>query len=93
MSYLAYPLVIKDDRINRKQLMRALEDKGVETRPLFGCVPTQQIAYRYLRDKYLGRLPNAERAGSRGFYIGCHQCLSEADLQFIAEAFDEVLSG
>jgi perosamine synthetase len=86
ISYLAYPLVIKDGGINREQLMMQLEQKGVETRPLFGCIPTQQPAFEYLKTQYRGRLPNADFIGRNAFYIACHQYLTQEDLYFIVEA-------
>jgi len=85
VSYLAYPIVIRDAKINREQLMRKLEQKGVETRPLFGCIPTQQPAFNYLKTQYEKRLPTADFVGKNGFYVGCHQYQSQADLDFIIE--------
>jgi perosamine synthetase len=94
VSYLAYPLVIKKPLvISRKALRHALEGSGIETRPLFGCIPTQQPAYAHLRKKYLGRLPNAEYIGANGFYIGCHQYLTKQDLDLIIAAFRRILKG
>jgi dTDP-4-amino-4,6-dideoxygalactose transaminase len=92
VSYIAYPIVIKDNAINREELMRKLEDKGIENRPLFGCIPTQQPAFSYLKSKYTGKLPNADYVGKNGLYIGCHQYLSQADLDLIVEVFEQVLS-
>jgi len=89
VSYLAYPIVCKG--INRKKLMMQLESKGIETRPLFGCIPTQQPAYKFLRNKYKGKLLNAEHVGSNGFYIGCHQYLTQDDLEYIIKTFKEIL--
>ncbi|MDD4899081.1 MAG: DegT/DnrJ/EryC1/StrS family aminotransferase [Candidatus Omnitrophica bacterium] len=92
VSYLAYPLVIKDSRIiSRFRLRRELEHRGIETRPLFGCIPTQQPAYRFLEKKYKNKLPVAEYLGLNGFYIGCHQYLEKADLDKIISVFHEVL--
>lgn len=92
ISYLAYPIVIKrTDIINRKILRYKLEEHGIETRPLFGCIPTQQPAYEYLKEKYDGRLPNAEYVGANGFYIGCHQYISKKDLDFIISVFHRIL--
>ena len=86
ISYLAYPIVIKKpDIISRKKLRSELEKRGVETRPLFGCIPTQQPAYKYLKEKYEGKLPNAEYIGKNAFYIGCHQYLEQEDLDFVIE--------
>jgi perosamine synthetase len=93
VSYLAYPIVIRDEKlVSRKQLRQRLEAEGIETRPLFGCIPTQQPAYAYLKDEYEGRLPNAEYVGRNGFYVGCHQYLTSEDLDHIAGAFDRALS-
>jgi dTDP-4-amino-4,6-dideoxygalactose transaminase len=92
VSYLAYPIVIKAGKgIGRKTLMQALEEKGIETRPLFGCIPTQQPAYRRLKKRYDGKLPNADHVGEKGFYVGCHQYLTRPDLDYMVEAFRSVL--
>ena len=92
VSYLAYPIVIKrPEIISRKLLRQELERAGIETRPLFGCVPTQQPAYAYLRKKYAGKLPNAQYLGANGFYIGCHQYLTKEDLDFTIKGFQRIL--
>jgi dTDP-4-amino-4,6-dideoxygalactose transaminase len=85
VSYLAYPIVIRDNRINREKFMSKLEQQGVETRPLFGCIPTQQPAFSFLKSQYDGRLPIADFVGKNGFYLGCHQYLSQDDLDFVVE--------
>lgn len=90
VSYLAYPLVVKG-RISRRILREELEKNGIETRPLFGCIPTQQPAYAYLKDEYEGRLPNADYLGNNGFYIGCHQYLEKDDLDYIINVFSKIL--
>ena len=92
VSYLAYPMVIKDTKkISRRKLREYLEKRGIESRPLFGCIPTQQPAYNHLKSKYSGRLPMAEYLGSNGFYIGCHQYLGEKELDYIIDVFGELL--
>ncbi|MCS7232246.1 MAG: DegT/DnrJ/EryC1/StrS family aminotransferase [Elusimicrobiota bacterium] len=92
VSYLAYPLVIKKPKlVNRKKLRYELEKKGIETRPMFGCIPTQQPAYKFLKEKYDGRLPNAEYAGKNGFYLGCHQYLKEEDLDYIIKTIKNII--
>lgn len=92
VSYLAYPLVIrKPEVISRKKLRMELEKRGIETRPLFGCVPLQQPAYSYLKKTYKNKLPNAELVGENGFYIGAHQYLKEEDLRYIVSVFETIL--
>lgn len=93
VSYLGYPLVIKKpEKISRKKLRTELEKNGVETRPLFGCIPTQQPAYQHLAATYQGKLPNAEYVGKNGFYIGCHQYLKQDDLEYVPKIFRKILS-
>jgi len=91
VSYLGYPLVLKDG--GREKLTAQLEERGIETRPLFGCIPLQQPAYGYLKEQYSGKLPNAEYLGRQGFYIGCHQDVTQLDLDYIIKSFGEILDG
>ena len=94
VSYLAYPLVIRrPEVISRMILRQRLEKAGIETRPLFGCIPTQQPAYKHLKEKYTGKLPNADYVGLNAFYIGCHQYLTQGDLDYIIETFKGILKG
>jgi len=89
ISPLAYPIVIKESAPFRyADLISFLEDKGIETRPMFRSIPTQQPAYKYLGHN-LGDFPNAERIGNFGFYIGVHQLLSDNDLRHIVVTFSE----
>lgn len=90
ISYLAYPIVIKESRINRKKLRHELEKKGIETRPLFNNVPDQP-AYSFLSKKYEGKLNNSSFLGKNAFYIGCHQYLEEKDLAYMVKQFKELL--
>lgn len=91
VSYLAYPIVIKDTKIiSRKDLRYHLEIEGIETRPLFGCIPTQQPAYSHLARKYKNKLPNADYIGRNAFYIGCHQYLEQKDIDYIIDIFHKV---
>jgi len=92
VSYLAYPIIIKrSDLISRKELRVKLEEEGIETRPLFGCIPTQQPAYSHLKKRYSRKLPNAEFLGLNGFYIGCHQYLTEDDLKYMERIFNKII--
>lgn len=92
VSYLAYPIVITDPkRVSRKRLRLELDKNGIESRPLFGCIPTQQPAYRHLKGKYAGKLPVAEYVGIHGFYIGCHQYLTQNEMDHVIKTFGSIL--
>ncbi len=94
VSFMGYPLVIKDpSKISRKKMRQELENKGIETRPLFGAIPLHQPSFEYLKSQYEGKLPNAEKLGGNAFYIGCHQYLKREDLDYVVKAFGEILAG
>jgi len=93
VSYLAYPIVLKNNKkINRKILRQKLEENGIESRAFFPCIPTQQPAYNYLKEKYNNKLPNAEYLGENAFYIGCHQYLNQEDINYIIKIFRKILN-
>ena len=91
VSYLAYPLIIKNPEINRNDFCHKLEQAGIETRPLFACVPLQQPAYAYMKEKWEGKLPNAEWLGARGMHCACHQYLTKEDLDYIIKTIRGIL--
>ena len=89
-SPFAYPLVLRTGvPAGRKEVRNALEAAGIESRPLFGCIPTQQPAYSDYRAQYEGRLPVAEGVGHRGFYVGCHQSMTEDDVEYVGSVLDD----
>jgi dTDP-4-amino-4,6-dideoxygalactose transaminase len=91
ISPLCYPLVVKENApFERFQLTKYLEQRGVETRPAFGCIPTQQPAYRWMGHRE-GEFPGAEYVGSRGFYIGCHQNITDDDAAYVVDVFEEFM--
>jgi len=93
VGYLAYPLMpTEDSSVSRARIMCELRDRGVENRPLFGCIPTQQPAYARFKNEYEDRLPIAEHVGRNSFYIGCHQYLEAKDLDYIVGAFEDILA-
>ena len=91
VSYLALPLLAKNG--DRKTICNKLEEYGIETRPLFGCLPTQQPAFKRFKKKYEGKLPNAEYIGKNAFYIGCHQYLNDGDFDQIENSFTKIFGG
>jgi len=91
ISPLAYPLLIRGGgKFQRKHIVAFLEKNGIETRPMFSSIPTQQPAYKYLGLKP-GKFPDAEYVGTHGFYIGVHQDLKEEDLYFVVETIKKFI--
>jgi len=89
LSPLVYPLVIRPEApFNRRAITQYLEQHDVDTRPMFGSIPTQQPAYAFLGHRP-GEFPHAEAVGQRGFYVGVHQDLTRADLDTIVTCISE----
>ena len=86
---MAYPVVLTKKGIRNRVLVE-LEGRGVECRPLFGCLPTQQPAFAQ-HHQASSSFPVAEHLGADGFYVGCHQYLSEGQMDDVAKAIVEVV--
>jgi len=93
LSPLAYPLVIRPGApFTKRQITQYLEHHDVDTRPMFGSIPTQQPAYAFMGHR-LGEFPHAEAVGDRGFYVGVHQDLTRADLDILATHIADFVRG
>lgn len=88
ISYLAYPLILTNDNMLVEVIRKALDFYGIESRPLFGSIPTRQLAYSEYKEEYIGKLPNAEYLSDNAFYIGIHQYLTQDDLDYIVHCFN-----
>lgn len=84
----AFPLVLKDEKYNRDNLYKYLESKGIQCKTLFGCLPTQHGAFKFLNYKY-GQFPAAEYIGKNGLHFGMHQYITNDDLIFISNVLKE----
>ncbi len=85
----AYPILL-DNADQRDRALLLLHARGVEARTFFSSIPTQEEAYAFLGHRR-GEFPRAEAIGECGFYIPCHQDLTEEDIAYLAEQVQEVL--
>jgi dTDP-4-amino-4,6-dideoxygalactose transaminase len=83
-SHMMYPIVCKQENV-RDNLTRHLEQAGISTRRMLPL--TCQPVYKNLvnQDDY----PVAKWINENGFYVGCHQGLSDDDLDYMAEKIGE----
>lgn len=82
-SFMMYPIVLRDQA--KMDLVHYLEEHGVETRemlPLIGQPVYQQLLRLREED-----FPVARWVTDNGFYIGCHQDLTDSDMDYIIELF------
>jgi perosamine synthetase len=83
-SFMMYPIVLADRP--KRELVDYLEEHGVETREMLPL--TNQPVYRKLLNWREQDYPVAQWINQSGFYIGCHQDVSEKDIEYIAELFE-----
>jgi len=87
----ALPLVLRDPSQSIDGLYQFLEERGIQCKTLFGSLPTQHLAFRFLGYRE-GAFPVAERIGRTGLHFGVHQYLTNEDIQYIAETIQSYFS-
>lgn len=87
--YMLYPLVTKTGP--KLKLTEYLEDRGVETRDLLPLLG--QPVYKQIFGPLLPEYPVAENLDSCGFYIGCHQHISDSDVDHVVEVIHDFFKG
>jgi CDP-6-deoxy-D-xylo-4-hexulose-3-dehydrase len=80
-NWLAYPLMSKD----RMNLLKFLEDNGVQTRVIFAGNITRHPAYR----EFLQPFINADRIMEEGFLVGAHHGMSLEDVDYVCSLLKE----
>lgn len=87
----AFPIVLRDTKFNRNKLYQYLESKGIQCKTLFGSLPTQHNAFKFL--KYtLGDFPVSEYIGENGLHFGMHQYLNRDDMKYINDVLRDYFS-
>ncbi len=83
-SFMMFPIVLRDE--SKVDLVNFLEQNGVETRDMLPL--TNQPVYHRLLGWSEADYPVADWINCNGFYVGCHQDLTEFDLDYMAELFE-----
>jgi len=84
----AFPLVLKDKKHDRNKLYKYLESKSIQCKTLFGSLPTQHNAFKFLKYKY-GDFPVSEYVGDNGLHFGMHQYLNDDDLHYVSDVLHQ----
>ena len=85
ICWFSYPLTTLGDR---GELLRHLEKKGIETRPMFSGNICLHPAYSNSKFRVSGKLEGANYITKHSFWLSCHPALTKNDLRRIVEAFD-----
>lgn len=87
----AFPIVLKNKKYNRDKLYKFLESNEIQTKTLFGSLPTMHKAFEFMGYKS-GDFPVAEYIGENGLHFGIHQYLDNEDLLYISEILKKYFS-
>lgn len=88
-SFMMYPVVTRGE--DKRRLVNFLEENGIETRDMLPL--TNQPVYQELLGWQEAEFPVAQWINNNGFYFGCHQDLSDLDLDYVVEYFDRFFRG
>ena len=85
-NFLAYPIILKKNKFfDRKKLQIYLENKGIQTRPIFSGNILRHPAFEGLISKRnkINAFKNADYIMKNGILIGCHQGLNVKQINHI----------
>jgi perosamine synthetase len=82
-SFMMFPLVLRNEK--KDKFVAYLEENGIETRELMPLI--NQPIYKELFDINENEYPIAKWINESGFYIACHQDLTQEDLDYMVSIF------
>mgnify|MGYP001245017392 FL=1 len=92
-SWLAFPLTINSDApFSRIEIVKHLESRGIQTRPVFTGNVLRQPAFEKINCKNIGKdYDVADNIMKNSFLIGCNHGLNEKHLEKIKVVFKSFL--
>jgi CDP-4-dehydro-6-deoxyglucose reductase, E1 len=93
-NWLAFPLVLKESApFSREDIVRYLESKNIQTRPVFTGNILRQPAFSHINHRSLeDGYPVADSVMLGSLMIGCHHGMKDEDLDYIKLVFNEFLA-
>jgi CDP-4-dehydro-6-deoxyglucose reductase, E1 len=92
-SYFCYPLTIKENvSFSRTELVKFLEKRKIETRPIMAGNMVEQPVTKSLEYKVHKNLKNSELIMKNGFFVGNHQDIKEPQREYIADSILEFVN-
>lgn len=87
-TWMMFPILLKDG--DKYDLCLHLEQHGIETRDMMPI--TNQPCFRNFFPMGYNGFSVAKEVNEKGFYIPCHQGMTEGDVVWIAETFESYLT-
>ena len=90
-SFMLFPIVLTNKKINRKKVLNYLEEHDIVTRYMMPL--TNQPIFKKLFGNIEDKYPVAKYMNEKAFLIGIHQGLNENDLDYVASNIYMALKG
>jgi len=91
--WFGYPISVRPDApFSRDELVRFLESRRIETRPIMAGNFRDQPAIRLFPHRIAGPLDHADLVMRQSFFIGNHHAISERDRAYVVECMDEFMA-
>ena len=91
--WLAFPLVIKENRLfNRKKMQIFFEKNNIQTRTIFtGNILKQPV----MKNRFYKKHPKCDKVANdvmkNGILLGCHQGMNKSELDYICKTFKKFI--
>ncbi len=85
-SWFGLPLTVREG-VSRRDLVRFLEDRKIETRMIFCGNVLRQPAFRNIPRRVVGELTGADRVMSDTFFVGVYPGLTGEMIDYVLESF------
>lgn len=91
-AWFGYPITVNNVApFKRDELVRFLEGRGIETRPIMSGNLAEQPAVSLIRHRVSGNLQTARNVMRNSFFFGIHQKLDRTALDYIIDSIGEFL--
>ena len=88
-SWFAFPITVRPDAgFGRRDIVRYLEDKNIETRMLFGGNILRQPAFENIEKRVVGDLKNTDIILNDTFFMGVYPGLTEEKMNYVVDSIE-----
>lgn len=93
-SWFVFPMWITDGApFSRDQVVKHLEEHGIQTRPIFAGNILKQPAYNNIQCRVVGDTSWSDRLFRNAFFVGVYPGLDKDDMQYIGEVLNDIDNG
>lgn len=90
-SWFGFPISVRPEApIDRNEVVRTLNDRGIGTRLLFGGNLMRQPAYRDVEHRVVGDLTNSDYVMHNTFWIGVYPGLTQRHVGYVVDVLHDI---